>query len=401
MLFLPSASMAEEYVVVKGDTLRVSVFQWPEYSGESRVDDLGSISLPALGRSSVSGLNLTTIEQRIVEKLSRVSRISNPRVVVDVVEFRPFSVLGAVNNPGRYPYTSGTTVLDAVAVSGGFLSLSAMGRTFKGLIDLRQRQEGLDVLTFQLWGATARRARLLAEHNDLEKIEFPADLIEFQEANNKSRLSKREEEIFAVRKKIIDNQIEIFQEQTKILDKEIKILDTHRSAIRRSVKFLSDELKNQNTLLDKGLVRRLTVITVEKQLTDMQGEYRQSVVSAMKARKDLSNIKKQIALIQNRRRAEISNELLAVESDIAIFLKKIEYQKSLLYDNVVSVYRPADASNELAEGVSGFDFVILRGKPDAEKSVIPATESTPIMPGDVLKVVLSRSEVLPPQPNTH
>ena len=401
VLFLPSVSMAQEYIVRKGDKLRVSVFQWPEYSGESRVDDLGSISLPALGRSNVSGLDLNTIEQKIIEKLSRVSEIPNPRVVVNVVEYRPFAVLGAVNTPGRYPYTSDTTVLHAVAVAGGFITLSATGRTFKERADLTKRQENLDVLTYRLWGATARRARLQAEYGDLEKIEFPADLIEFEEANNKRQVTKREKEIFAAGKSDFQNQTESLHGQKKILESEIKILDRHREEIKKSVNFLTRELKNQNSLLDKGLARRLTVITIQKQLTDMQGEYRQSVVSAMKARKGLNNVKRDIVSGQNQRSADISNELLSVESNISIILRKIKYQESLLYGNAVAGYRPEDASNDLDEGVIGFDFVIVRGEPNAEKTIIVATESTSIMPGDVLKVVLPRSKPAPGQTYTH
>ncbi len=129
----------------------------------------------------------------------------------------------------------------------------------------------------------------------------------------------------------LENQIDILEKQVSILESEIKILETHRREIKRSVNFFNEELKNQNTLLDKGLARRLSVITVEKQLTDMQGEYRRSVVSSMKAKKDLSDIDKEFLLIQSQRRAEISTELITVESKISVLLKRIEYQKTLVY----------------------------------------------------------------------
>jgi protein involved in polysaccharide export with SLBB domain len=59
------------------------------------------------------------IESAIREKLTTLSEISSVRVVVSVVEYRPIFVLGFVNNPGRYPYSARTTVLQAMALAGG------------------------------------------------------------------------------------------------------------------------------------------------------------------------------------------------------------------------------------------------------------------------------------------
>lgn len=391
VVFLPSASGAQDYRVVKGDLLRISVFQWPEYSGESRVDDFGNISLPALGRLIVNGLTLESIEQQVVEKLSAFSEIPNLRVVAEVAEYRPISVLGAVNKPGRYPYTGGMTVLDTVAVAGGFLTPSPTGAAFRRLVELTEGRERFDVLNLQRWVVIARRSRLLAEKDGLEEIVFPADLVEFQTANEKANLSEREKDIFTARRNSIENQIDIFTKQTSILKSEIRILERHRTEIKRSVSFLDDELKNQNSLLEKGLARRLSVITVQKQLTDMQGEYRRSVVSSMKAKKDLIEYDNKILLIQNQRRAEISDELISVESNISILLKRIEYQKTLWFDSAVIDLGPSEMIGALAEGDKGFDFVILRSGPRGERSAVPGVdESMAILPGDVLKVLIAR-----------
>ena len=37
-----------------------------------------------------------------------------------MLNYRPFYILGEVNKPGSYPYVSGMTVLNAVAIAGGF-----------------------------------------------------------------------------------------------------------------------------------------------------------------------------------------------------------------------------------------------------------------------------------------
>ena len=46
--------------------------------------------------------------------------IINPRVTIEVVNYRPFYILGQVNRPGSYSYVEGMTVRMAIAIAGGF-----------------------------------------------------------------------------------------------------------------------------------------------------------------------------------------------------------------------------------------------------------------------------------------
>jgi protein involved in polysaccharide export with SLBB domain len=46
--------------------------------------------------------------------------ILDPRVSVEVINYRPFYILGEVGKPGEYPFTNGLTVQNAVAAAGGF-----------------------------------------------------------------------------------------------------------------------------------------------------------------------------------------------------------------------------------------------------------------------------------------
>ena len=107
------------YTLGTGDQLRVTVFGQPDLSGQFEVDGSGSISLPLVGQVEAVGLTTPELEKRIVGLLEG-DYILNPRVSAEVINYRPFYILGEVNRPGEYPYTSGLTVLNAVAASGGF-----------------------------------------------------------------------------------------------------------------------------------------------------------------------------------------------------------------------------------------------------------------------------------------
>lgn len=110
---------ATAYTLGNGDQLRITVFGQPDLSGQFEVDGAGAISLPLIGQMHAEGLTTRELEAEIVAKLDG-DYILNPRVSAEVINYRPFYILGEVNKPGEYPYTSGLSVLNAVAAAGGF-----------------------------------------------------------------------------------------------------------------------------------------------------------------------------------------------------------------------------------------------------------------------------------------
>lgn len=108
-----------EYSLGPGDQVRVTVFGQEDLSGEFSVSGNGKISLPLIGEVEAGGLTIPIIEQAIVAKL-KPDYLVNPRVSIEVLNFRPFFIIGEVNNPGSYPYQHGMTVVNAIALAGGY-----------------------------------------------------------------------------------------------------------------------------------------------------------------------------------------------------------------------------------------------------------------------------------------
>ncbi|HEY7977211.1 MAG TPA: polysaccharide biosynthesis/export family protein [Rhizomicrobium sp.] len=117
--FQPPASIAETYKLGTGDKLRVIVYGEDDLGGTFDVDGNGFISLPLIGQVKVSGLSANAVERAITAKFSD-GYLKEPRVNVEVTQYRPFYVLGEVNRPGAYPYVDGMSVQNAVADAGGF-----------------------------------------------------------------------------------------------------------------------------------------------------------------------------------------------------------------------------------------------------------------------------------------
>ena len=116
---LKSTRVAGAYALGPGDRIRITVFGEPDLSGEFEVDGTGAISLSLIGQVSAAGLTTQQLEQTVNAKLAD-GYLRNPQVSAEVINYRPYYILGEVNTAGEYAYTSGLSVLNAVASAGGF-----------------------------------------------------------------------------------------------------------------------------------------------------------------------------------------------------------------------------------------------------------------------------------------
>ncbi|WP_369062137.1 polysaccharide biosynthesis/export family protein [Caulobacter sp. 73W] len=108
-----------EYVLGSGDKVRVITFGEEQLTGEFFVGGEGRVALPLIGEVKAGGLTVRQFQGEI-ETALKDGYIKEPRVSVEVLNYRPFYILGEVKSPGTYPYTSGLTVLNAVATAEGF-----------------------------------------------------------------------------------------------------------------------------------------------------------------------------------------------------------------------------------------------------------------------------------------
>jgi polysaccharide export outer membrane protein len=106
-------------VLQAGDRLYVEVYNEPGLSREVVIESAGTAVLPLTGALPLAGLTLRQAERRVADALSP-AYLRAPAVAIRLLERRPFYVLGEVRRPGRYAFTPGMTVLQAVAVAGGF-----------------------------------------------------------------------------------------------------------------------------------------------------------------------------------------------------------------------------------------------------------------------------------------
>lgn len=115
----PETALAA-YQLGPGDLIRVTVFRQPDLSGQFRLDGDGDLALPLAGEIRAGRLSTRELEQTIAARLRDANYLVNPQVSVQVLTYRPFYIVGEIRRPGEYEYKNGMTVINAVALAGGY-----------------------------------------------------------------------------------------------------------------------------------------------------------------------------------------------------------------------------------------------------------------------------------------
>jgi polysaccharide export outer membrane protein len=111
---------AARYVIQPSDVVSIQYLYSPEYNHVGVVQPDGYFTAPVVGELKVGGLTLPQAREAIAA--AAAARLSEPVVFVDLKEFdKPhFVVGGEVGAPGRFELRTRTTVLEAIAMAGGF-----------------------------------------------------------------------------------------------------------------------------------------------------------------------------------------------------------------------------------------------------------------------------------------
>lgn len=113
-------SSLSDYTLGAGDVISISVFGEEDLTVKKiRLTEKGTITFPSVGEISVMGKRNVEVEELIASKL-RGRILVNPKVSMQIDEYRPFYITGGVKKPGSFPYISELTVSRAVSIAGGY-----------------------------------------------------------------------------------------------------------------------------------------------------------------------------------------------------------------------------------------------------------------------------------------
>ncbi|MGA8868648.1 MAG: polysaccharide biosynthesis/export family protein [Candidatus Sulfotelmatobacter sp.] len=135
---VPAKAHDNEYVIGNDDVLAINVWKEPDISRSVPVRSDGKISLPLVGEVQATGRTPLALEQEIGAKLKNYISEPEVTVIVQQINSQKFNILGQVVRPGSYVITNATTVLDAIALAGGFRDFAKQ----KSIYVLRENPDG-------------------------------------------------------------------------------------------------------------------------------------------------------------------------------------------------------------------------------------------------------------------
>ena len=118
------------YIIGPGDLLAINVWNEPEVTGKVPVRMDGKITIALLGEIQASGLTPGNLQLSISRKLNEFMKQPAVTVVVQEMNSHQFNVLGEVQKPGSFPLIRSTSVLDALALAGGFRDFARLKKIY-------------------------------------------------------------------------------------------------------------------------------------------------------------------------------------------------------------------------------------------------------------------------------
>jgi len=385
LLFVSATSCAAapyglgEYRLEIGDRIQVYVFgekELSELSDEFLIDGTGNIRMPLLGPIHVVGKTLGEARTLIFERLEG-DFLKEPLVTVAIIELKPIFVLGDVRTPGQHPFKFGLTVLNAVAMAGGFGSERLRQGDARG--DLIAAEERLRLASHRYARLRVRIARIEAEQTDQEHFDAP-DLSQKMSHVNTTELVEQELERLNSSLRSHKRLIKLYRDQTPTIAREIEARNEEIVALKGLIEIYEDQLKriSKFKLAPRIIELRTKIVQSQSLLSRVRGE-----VATLEEKLVAVDIKAEEAIAKREERilselADARQQLGEIEASLPSVIETIELRR-----------REAGQIIETNDWQQNYEIRLKRGFTDELQKVSDAGRIG-IGPGDTIFVHMVR-----------
>ncbi|SOC35862.1 exopolysaccharide production protein ExoF [Rhizobium subbaraonis] len=388
LLLQAAPAWADEYRLDVLDKLRVRVVEWQTaegavrdwsaVSGDYAVGASGTISLPLVGELPVSGKTTEEVAAEIGARMQKLFALRDlPSASVELAQYRPIYVAGEVQTPGEYPFAPNMTVLKAVSLGGGLRRGDAGQRFARDFI----RADGdTAVLVAERNRLLTRRARLQAEIAESDSIKVPEEMKDMPET---ASLIESETALMESRDRRQKVQLTALADLKTLLQKEISALEQKSQTQNRQLDLVEQDLKKVDSLAEKGLTISSRKLALEQRVADLQAALLDIDTASLKAKQDATKASQDETNLVNDWDASLAQELQNTESELEAVTLKLDTSRKLMSEALLQSAGAAATKQNPSE--ADVSFVIVRQK-DGNAAEIAATETTQVLPGDVIKV---------------
>ncbi len=177
-------------------------------------------------------------------------------------------------------------------------------------LDANRLRSQLVITEGQLFELTSRRGRLEAERDSAEDIEFDAEIIELARTRPEvEEFMAGQQRLFGARQDSQAREIEQLEKRRAQIRDQIKGIKAQQESMVLQLDLISQELKNQQTLLDRGLAQAGTVLNLRRTMADLQGSLGELIASEAQAAGRITETEIEILKLGTRQREEAITRL--------------------------------------------------------------------------------------------
>jgi len=255
------------------------------------------------------------------------------------------------------------------------------GQTLIQLDDTKARTT-LAALSGQLWDARAREARLFAERDGADTIDFPADLVAERSDPTMAAALSGQQKIFETRRSLLDAAI---RERINEVHEEIAGYQAELDALEKRGVLLQEEIAGIEELVSKGLERRSRLLQLRRDLAEMEGRSGDMGAQIAKAKQTIAESQVDIISLQNDRQKEVADDLRDTQKKLHELQEQAQAASDVLArtqvkapeNGTVTDLRVHTPGGVIAAGEALLDLV-----PEADRLVVEAE----VRPEDIDRV---------------
>ena len=190
-------------------------------------------------------------------------------------------------------------------------------------LDATQTRARLAIVLKRLDELRARKARLEAERDDLERIAFPEALVRRAktDAELASTLSS-EERLFAFRRQSREGRKDQLDQRISQFEKEIEGLKAQETAHDRGLSVLEQELEGLRKLKERGLVTLQRMNALEREAAALGDERGEAISGQAQAAGRIAEARLQILQVDSDLKTEVGSELREISAQIGEFVER-------------------------------------------------------------------------------
>jgi polysaccharide biosynthesis/export protein ExoF len=371
--------------VIEWQTAEGQFREWPGITGEYIVGPNGDLALPFAGELKAAGQSTSEVARQIARSLQeRFGLPDPPEASVEILEFRPIFVAGEVHTPGKYPYDPEMTVLKAISLAGGMRRGLNEGQRFER--DFINARGSYEVLMAERARLMAKRARLASEEAGEEKIAITEDLAAIAQSRT---LVEDEMAIMETNRNAFDLRLKGLDELQTLYGNEITSLSKKVDNQTRQVDLYKRELQKTAKLVDQGLAVSSRALGLETTLADTQSNLLDLDAATLRAKQEMNKAALDTIDLKNERKSKIALDMQETKSKLDENALQLQMYRQLMGEALVNAPTASQLTGSDAARLISYSIVRTVASKIQE---IPATETTPVQPGDLVKVTVSNEK---------